>query len=378
MRRICSMGVFSVSMIAVVCSFAANVPSGNSRIVYGLDKAPHFSAASGSRFYIQAGIFKVASNAKAFKQQLIKQYHHPVMVKTSGQYNRVLIGPFDTAAQARAIKGSSMLVVVVSASTPHPQTAMTDPASKAIARTTSHVVLADKDGLEPTSADHFEVIAAGSAGGFNAGYGSMGITNTETDALSQTNRNNWNAPGGQFGIGYIYYLRNAQPYSEELQWFAAIEPEINAYYQPSNNAVKGRVLRNRNADLAYTMPIQSARLMFDGALTVASKKNYSLYAKGGVGNAWNRVGYNDRDNAYVTRLDLNPHTNSSFAWEAGAGMAYAFNDYFGLSLEYLYAGLGRITTPVNGNAAAVIDPVLVPARLSLNGQTGLLGLHVAM
>ena len=231
---------------------------------------------------------------------------------------------------------------------------------------------------------HFEVIGALGIAKLDAGNSTLGVTSSETDRLVQTNGNNWNTLAGQLGAGYVYYFRNAQRYSDHVQWFPSIEPELNLYYL-SSNSIKGNVWRFNSPafnDLTFDIPIRSTRLMLDAALTVAAWKKLSIYAIGGIGNVWNRVGYSDTDNSGNPcpdqRLKLNSNTNSHFAWEAGAGLAFAFNDRVALSLEYLYASLGTVETAATGNTGTITAPVIVPAHFNLKSQTGLLGLHIAL
>jgi opacity protein-like surface antigen len=77
-------------------------------------------------------------------------------------------------------------------------------------------------------------------------------------------------------------------------------------------------------------------------------------------------------------LNLNTATHSSFACEAGAGLAYAFNNRFSFSLEYLYADLGNVQTSGAGFTGTITTPVLVPTNFKLTSQAALFGLHVAI
>ena len=226
------------------------------------------------------------------------------------------------------------------------------------------------------------------------GYKGEGLYKGELFAPEQprnhfeTNSNAWNTLAGQLGFGYVYYFGHAQKYSDCVQWFPSIEPELNVYYL-SSNSIKGDVWRFDNSafnDLTFDIPLRSTRLMLDAALTVASWKQISIYAIGGIGNAWNRIGYSDKDNdnGDVTdtcpeqRLSLNNRSQSKFVWEAGAGATYAFNDRFGLSLEWLYTNLGNVRTSGSGDTATITAPVIVPAHFNLKSQTLLLGLHIAV
>ena len=113
----------------------------------------------------------------------------------------------------------------------------------------------------------------------------------------------------------------------------------------ARKSIKGDVWRFGDPsfnDMTYNMPIESYRLMFDTALTIVSKRQYSLYAIGGIGNAWNPVGYNDADRNGMPCpdqfLNLNSTTRSSFAWEVGGGLSYALSNRFALFFGILVYG----------------------------------------
>jgi opacity protein-like surface antigen len=160
---------------------------------------------------------------------------------------------------------------------------------------------------------------------------------------------------------------------------------VNVYNLHSNSGIKGDVWRFDSADfndLTYKSTVNSTRLMFDAALTVASWRWFSVYAIGGIGEAWNRIGYSDYDKddltCYDQRLDLGTNTTSNFAWETGAGVRVAFNDRVGLSLQYLYANLGSAHTSSSGTSGTITAPVIVPAQFNLWSHSGLLGLHITL
>lgn len=233
--------------------------------------------------------------------------------------------------------------------------------------------------------DHPEIIGALGVGDLMPGSGQLGVTNSETDFLVQPNGNNWNVFGAQAGVGYVHYFPGALQYSENLQWFPSIEPKLNAYYL-GQETFSGDVWRfNSSAfnEMTYTMSIQSVRLMADGALTIMSKKKYSLYAIGGIGNAWSYLSYSDTDNANAAPcadqgLNLGKNMHSSFAWEVGGGITYTYNPRVLLSLEYLYADLGRAETSAIGNTGTITSPHITPAQFNLNSQAILAGLHVTL
>lgn len=232
--------------------------------------------------------------------------------------------------------------------------------------------------------NHFEILGAVGVANLRADDGYIGVTSSENARLVQTNQNDWDTFTGQIGIGYVYYFPGKLPYSENTQWFPAIEPEVNGYYI-AKNTLTGDVWRFGNSnwnDMTFRMPIQSTRVMFDTALTIVSKKQYSLYAIGGIGTAWNRVSYSDADRNGIPcadqSLNLRSDTHSNFAWEAGAGLSYAFNNRISVSLEYLYTDLGKASSSASGSTGTITAPVIIPSHFNLAAQSALLGLHIAL
>jgi opacity protein-like surface antigen len=232
----------------------------------------------------------------------------------------------------------------------------------------------------PAPAGYFEVIGAGSLSKVQAGNSALGIGN-ETDTLIQNNSSNWDAWGGQIGVGYVHFLRHAQIYADPVQWFPTIEPELNVYYNDYQN--NGNVYRFGNPalnQLSYNVPIHSTRLMLDAALTVVARGHFSTYLIAGLGNAWNRISYSDANNSGAScanNLSLNDTTYSHFVWEAGAGVGFDFNNGFKATFEYLYTDYGRLQASGNGTSAGFAAPISSPASFNLHTQALLLGIHVA-
>jgi opacity protein-like surface antigen len=234
--------------------------------------------------------------------------------------------------------------------------------------------------------NHFELIGALGVASLNASNSVLGITSSETDKLVQTNSNSWNAFATQVGLGYVYNFKHALQYTDKTQWFPSIEPQLNVYPLATQN-IKGDVLRFQSSafnQLSYVMPVTSTRLMLDVALTLVSKKKFSIYAIGGIGNAFNRVGYSDADknaapgDCLDQRLDLADKNSSDFAWEAGVGAKIDVNPRVAISLEYLYADLGRVSASASGATGTITAPITAPTSFNLRAQSALLGLHLSL
>lgn len=240
-----------------------------------------------------------------------------------------------------------------------------------------------KGEVAPVSVNHFELIAAGGVGAANVANSYLQVTSSETDTLKQTNSSQWNDPIGQLGAGYLFYLRGGPRISNDWRWFPIIEPMLNVYYSQLN--VKGDVYRFEDPafnEFSYNSVIQSTRLMLEAALTIVSKKQFSLYALAGIGESWNRISYNDQGATSpcpITAVDLDKRNQSNFAWDLGAGVAYAFNPIVSLSLEYLYTNLGTLDlSSSSGDTGNITAPQLGGASANVYTQSVLLGLHVAL
>lgn len=233
--------------------------------------------------------------------------------------------------------------------------------------------------------DHFEGIGALGPAKLHAGNSTVNVTSAEQDTLRQTNANSWSTFAGQLGAGYIHYFPNP-PQTGQVAWFTAFEPQLNLYSLVSNS-INGQVWRFNSPafnQLNFDMPFRSLRVMLDGALTVAEWERLSVYAKAGIGFAWNRLSYSDRDNGSGGNdctnqgLNLNAHTNRNFVWEAGPGVLFAMNARTSVSFEYLYTDLGRVQTAASGNTGSIPTPAVSAAKFRLKSQTALLGLHIAV
>lgn len=229
--------------------------------------------------------------------------------------------------------------------------------------------------------NHFEYIVALGLSKAAAGNSHINVTSNETDKLVQTNDNAWNTWVGQLGAGYVFYFPNKQRFSPGTQWFPSLEPQLNFYF--SDNRVKGDVYRFNSPDFndfSYTSTVTTSRLMLDAALTIVSKDAYSLFVIAGIGDAWSKINYDDSVNGSNTcnlsALSSGDRNQSNFAWELGAGVAYAFNNRINLSLEYLYTDFGSLKLPGSIQGAFFTAPI-APSSFSLNTQAVLLGLHVA-
>lgn len=174
------------------------------------------------------------------------------------------------------------------------------------------------------------------------------------DKIKQNNEGSWKSWTIQAGVGYVVPLFGAERLSDEVQWFPAIEPQLNVYYLKGN--VDGNVDRyykypdvDPSNDTGYKMDIESTRLMLDVALTFVSWRNVSLYGIAGIGPSWNRVGFHGKENDCVEAVNLSQDTTTNFAYEFGGGLSYLLNEHLSLTAEYLYTGFNDIAIGDSGH-----------------------------
>lgn len=228
---------------------------------------------------------------------------------------------------------------------------------------------------------YFEIIGAVGGATAVAGTSWLGISSFETDTLVETNKNRW-APIGQVGIGYVYPFSRDTIAANSLQWFPSIGLQLNGYF--ASFKPRGDVLRFGSDDFnefVYRTDINSSRLMLDTELTAATWRALSLFAIAGIGASWNNIDYSDTENGStscdIDSIHLDSHTSSNIAYELGGGLKLAVSSRIKVTLEYLYANLGRISTADQGHNNFSSFTV-VPADFRLYSNEVLLGLRIAI
>lgn len=226
--------------------------------------------------------------------------------------------------------------------------------------------------------NHPEIIVAGGIAGAHTRSSHMQVDSLETDTLSQNNSYRWDTGTAQLGMGYIFYWVDGPWISNELRWFPTFEPMINLYY--TGYKIKGDVYRFNSVfldDTKYITNIRNTRLMLDAALTIFSKCGFSMYGLLGIGEGWSRLTYSDKMGT-ETRISLDAEHESNVVWEFGAGLVYAFDRNFSMSLEYLWTDLGRMKTSSAGIANGIPSPQLIGADFQVTAQALFLGVHVGL
>lgn len=207
------------------------------------------------------------------------------------------------------------------------------------------------------------------------------MTPIEMDTLEQSNASAWDSWTVTAGLGYIFPLFGAKVYSRDVQWFTAIQPQLNVYYLQGD--MDGDVNRfsdfpGEYNDTEYTLEFKSTRLMFDTSLTVASWRMVSIYAIGGVGISWNTIDLDEHASDCVSSVDLD-NNDTNFVWEVGAGITFAATKHLALSFEYLFTQFENLELGENGtlgDSGSTLSEV-ESESFDLNSQALMLGLRYA-
>jgi opacity protein-like surface antigen len=102
---------------------------------------------------------------------------------------------------------------------------------------------------------------------------------------------------------------------------------------------------------------------------------FQPYVDAGIGFAVNHVG-TTHASLFGATATLSDETHTSFAWGAGAGVAYAIQPNILLDLAYKYLDLGEVRTGTTLNVAGVTAQVGA-AKAGLQAHTVTLGVRVS-
>ena len=149
-------------------------------------------------------------------------------------------------------------------------------------------------------------------------------------------------------------------------------------YQITNFSQTGNVLQwniPQFENYAYQLKLKNIRGM--GELNYdfhAIKNSFTPFITGGVGVARTQVFYTSNP---ITPINgpgfaLERKTNWSFAYQAGTGIKYLLNNNLTLSLQYLYANMGKVHSSTQGSSTTLASPLDVDFR----AHTLLFGLEI--
>ncbi len=133
-----------------------------------------------------------------------------------------------------------------------------------------------------------------------------------------------------------------------------------------NNRIKADFTVSHRAKYRYdgvkaTQSIRSTAFMLNGYYNVVEAA-FSPYLMAGLGIAFNKAGnYADRSDGTA----FQEKTTSAFAWQAGAGLIYKFNNYIHTDLAYRYvsSNVAKTSNIVSGPAYLRKDSMPIEARM---------------
>ncbi len=225
----------------------------------------------------------------------------------------------------------------------------------------------------------WELLVFGGIATLDANNSLIHVSDIQTDKITQTNNGDWDSWSVQVGLGYTFSLNDEEEESDDLQWFASMQPQLKVYYLKGN--IDGHVDRfyqydGNYSDTDYTSDFKSTRVMLDLALTILSYENFSLFGLAGVGPSWNHINYNTGVNEGA-KLHLDDESQTNFAYEFGGGISYAVNGQLSVTAQYLFTGFNNISLNNNGTEGGDREVTVDAEDFTVNAQTVFLGLGFA-
>lgn len=154
--------------------------------------------------------------------------------------------------------------------------------------------------------------------------------------------------GGALAIGYDFYHRFDVPVRLELEYamFGDAKSE-NSYNSSSSVHTDWENEKNK-----VTIGVQT--LFMNAYYDFRNSSNFTPYLGAGLGAAFvdmkGKSSYVDHSDPY-TSYSLGEKSSTNFAWNVGAGVAYAFTDNVNLDLGYRFVGLGEGKTQNSDSSA---------------------------
>lgn len=343
-------GIHGNTLLRVILFSAISLPSFSNPIAHrivGLDNAAQVHRKIADNTYIQAGAFASKANAAAYQQKLAGKLNVPVLIKQSGAYYRVLIGPLNSADQVRTVARKALggpvhqPVSPVKIEKPKP---FVKPVEKSSIKVSQKAVMVDKDGLSLQPAHG---LFASIDGGIYAGRKTSAMTvNNGSDFPDPANRDiytggNSNTPGTLgFTVGWFG--------KTHYDWLPGYSLGMRYKHLFSNN-INGVVIQYSTDDYtnySYQWRTTSNVVLAQGKLNFIPFSRFLPYVSGGLGAAFNRSNsYSETAFPGITpRISpaFGGRTQAQFAWTVGAGLDYRLYPEIVLSAGYEFQNFGRM------------------------------------
>lgn len=309
------------------------------QVIYGLEKTRYFNTHQQGPFMIQAGSFQSEKNARRLKAQLTNRLDYPVQIKLFHQHYTVVIGPLPTSKEVRAV-GRTVLTPLRK----HP---------KKIRIRALNPSLPSQPQAKPMQINMPAPLPA-------KGHWFIG---TELDLLWPNVNNRMTIPNGS----------NFPP-PENLDNYSISKPSnqpmlaLSAGYRWQRNqtlipayalAVKYQHLFSQNLqgeiqqyslnefnNYTYTWDMNLNVLSLNSKINLVKYQRIMPYIDVGIGASFNQSEtYREWALPGITARDspsFASHTQTEFAYNAGAGIDLIVTNQLLLSLGYDYQSFGRL------------------------------------
>ncbi|MDR3478353.1 MAG: SPOR domain-containing protein [Gammaproteobacteria bacterium] len=312
-------------MIFCAPSFSANI-----HVIYGLQKANHFHAATTGDYYIQTNSFRSPKKAEHYKNLLHSKTSYPVTVTHHDNYNNVMIGPIHSAAEVRKVANETLTTPVrhshdTEHSTLQQKTTITDMSN----HSRSNWFVAFSGGMQHPRFNSNIRINNGSD--FPAPYSS--------DVYSTKNKNE-----------PVFALSAGRHFETQNRWLPAYWLGLTYQNVLASNA--GRTVMQYSSpefiNYRYREHISSNVFLAFVKMNLLQYRMVTPYIKVGAGLALNR----SSDYAETALPGVTPRTGAGFssetteqfAYNAGLGIDVAFTRQISASLGYEYLNLGHVNS----------------------------------
>jgi opacity protein-like surface antigen len=233
--------------------------------------------------------------------------------------------------------------------------------------------LADWDGFEE---GYFKLKGSAGITQLSAENAHLGVDRGMGEEVDTVTFNDEDAAMVALGVGYVFLLTDED---EDFRWFPAVVPSIDGSYQFEKHFSGDVYMWGDPAldNFNNNTHVENFNLMFNVTLAVAEYQRWTAFVLGGIGAAWTWVGYDGQPKAGSppeSELQLHTKTNTTFAFQGGAGIGFELMPELDLTLTYLFTDLGNVETSdsvKNSNANQTISP----ANFDLQQQSLLLGLE---
>jgi outer membrane immunogenic protein len=186
-------------------------------------------------------------------------------------------------------------------------------------------------------------------GGFYAGINGGGVFGSSS----------WSDPGNPFGSSGDFSVNGGLIGGTLGVNYQAVSWVFGAEGDLDWQTVKG------SSSSSFCAVVGTTNLGPSAGLNCTTQSNWLATIRGRVGYAWNNVLlYGTAGGAWVNMKTtvVSGESSNAFGWTAGAGIEYAFADYWSVKLEYLFVDFSSVSCTSGGCG---FNPPGIPANDSV-------------